>query len=226
MVERATAILREEVLAGDLLPGSRIPIEETAQRLQMSPIPVREALRGLASEELVVAVPQHGYRVSQLTRADLEDLFRLRATLDVLAVRLAVPRLREGHLRTLQRELTDLAAAQRDHDWPRQRDHHRGFHFALFTAADSPRLLRTLSTLWDHCDRYLRLAEGFREHPETVGEEHQVLMEACRARDVTLAVRRTREHLEFTRRTAARMLEAQERAEAGARRQPRAVRSG
>lgn len=209
MVDSAITSLREAILSGDILPGSRIPIEETAERLGMSPIPVREALRSLASEGLVIALPQRGYRVAHLTRDDMDELFTLRTHLEVLAVQQALPRLKDTHLRTLQREIVELTAAQRDHDWRRQQFHHRAFHFAFFEVAGSPRLLWMLAMLWDHCERYLRMAEGFRERPENVGNEHQVLVEAYRSGSLILAEQRTREHVEFTKSTALRMLDAQ-----------------
>jgi DNA-binding GntR family transcriptional regulator len=182
----------------------------------MSPIPIREALRSLASEGLVLALPQRGYRVAALTLDDFEDLFRLRRTLDLLAAELGVARLSPVHLASMERELVRLRAAQRDRDWPAQRRHHRTFHFVLFEAAGSPRLLRMLGVLWDQSERYLRLGESHRDHPEHVGDEHLVLLDACRRGDVAGVLARTGEHLELTRRTVAGVLATHDKEEESA----------
>src|SRR5687768_7127360 len=92
-VDVAISAIRHEILSGTLPPNGRVHINELAARLQMSPIPVREALRALASEGLLVAVPQRGYRVRATSTADLEETYRLRLLLDPLATRLAVPNL-------------------------------------------------------------------------------------------------------------------------------------
>src|SRR5690242_4657103 len=82
LVERAAEGLRAEILDGTLAPGDRVHLADAAERLGMSMVPVREALRSLASEGLVYAVPQRGYRVSELSLDDLEDTYRLRVELD------------------------------------------------------------------------------------------------------------------------------------------------
>lgn len=216
LVDRAVATLREEILAGDAAPGSRILIDEAAARLRMSPIPVREALRCLSSEGLVAALPQRGFRVSPLTLDDLEELFRLRRTLDLQAVERAVPRLSPADLARMEEDLVGLRRGQAEGDWQAQRRHHRDFHFAIFEAGRSPRLLAMLSVLWDQSERYLRIGELHRRHPERVGAEHLALLEACRRGDVDAVLAVTAEHLELTRRTVAGVLTAQEEKEMSA----------
>ncbi|HEX4215171.1 MAG TPA: GntR family transcriptional regulator [Candidatus Dormibacteraeota bacterium] len=206
LVDRAVALLREEILAGDAAPGSRVRIEEAAARLQMSQIPIREALRCLSSEGLVLALPQRGFRVAPLALDDFEDLFRLRRTLDLHAVERAVPRLSAADLTRMDEELARLGEAQRHRDWRAQRHHHQAFHFAIFEAGASPRLLAMLRMLWDQSERYLRLGEIHRRHPERVGAEHLVLLEACRRGDVDAVLAATAEHLELTRRTVVEVL--------------------
>jgi DNA-binding GntR family transcriptional regulator len=96
LVALAAESLRDDVLAGVFAPGDRILLDAVASELGMSNIPVREALRTLATEGLVEAVPNRGYVVVAATAEDLEDTYRLRTMLEPLAVRVAVPRLTDA----------------------------------------------------------------------------------------------------------------------------------
>jgi DNA-binding GntR family transcriptional regulator len=219
LVDQATAVLRERIVSCELRPGSRVHIERAAERLEMSPGPVREALRGLASEGLVVALPQRGYRVAPLSRDDFEDLFGVRVVLDLLAADRAVPRLTDADLEAMRGALEAVAGANRADDRTGQQRHHRRFHFLLFDAAGSVWLSRMLATLWDHSERYLRLSEDYRRHPPDVVGEHALLLDACRARDRALVRSRMEEHLALTHRTVLAALDAPWRADgAGVRR--------
>src|SRR6186713_370775 len=90
--ERAGDALRTAILEGELVPGQRVSQEAWAARAGVSLIPVREALRVLAGEGLVTYRPRRGYVVTELDVADLEEVYRLRRTLEAEALRLGVPR--------------------------------------------------------------------------------------------------------------------------------------
>lgn len=194
----AASVLREEILTGRLAPGAHIPLTETAERLEMSVIPVREALQTLTSQGLVEQRPHRGYRVQAANLADLEDTYRLRLVLDPMAVGLAVPRLDVADLEQLEGSLTWLTQAQQRDDWEAHRRHHRAFHFGIYANAGSPWLTRFLQMLWDGSERYQRLSTKHRGTlPERV-REHQLILEACSARDPAEASRRMYEHLSTT----------------------------
>src|SRR5690348_4749364 len=101
--EIALQVLRERLRSGDLAPGARLRVEELANDLEMSPTPVREALRLLQADGLVDYRAHHGIVVSELTPEEIQDLFRLRTVLEPLAVELAVPRLGRADLARLER---------------------------------------------------------------------------------------------------------------------------
>lgn len=206
LVDLALRALRDELLAGRLEPGSRIHLGETGARLGMSPIPVREALRTLASEGLVVSLPHRGYRVPEATLADLEDTYRLRLVLDPMAVEYAVPRLADEHLATAKQALDDLAEALRDSDWDRVRTANRRFHFAIYDAAESPWLTKLISMLWESSERYQRLASAGRGSAEARIAEHRRILNACKEGDAKKAAQLTWEHLNRTYTGASKIL--------------------
>lgn len=205
LAERAADLLREQVIGGELPPGSRVKAEDVAERLGMSPIPVREALRALAAGGLLVALPRRGYRVAEISQEDLEDIYRLRVLLDPLAVRLAVPELTAERHAEIEDAFAHLVDAYAADDWDAHRVHHRRFHFGIYDACGSPWLLRIIAMLWESSERYQRLSVLRRDSIEDRAAEHRGIMEACRRGDAQDAARRMRDHLELTLRSVKRL---------------------
>ena len=198
LVDVAAEALRTELQSGSLESGSRIHLGETAARLGMSTIPVREALRTLATEGLVVSLPHRGYRVPEASVADLEDTYRLRLIVDPLAVDLAVPNLTEEHLARADGALDRLTAALKVKDWSAIRAGNREFHFTIYEAAESPRLVKVITLLWDASERYQRLTSPHRGTTAQRKAEHVAILEACRSGDAKRAASLTYEHLHRT----------------------------
>src|ERR1700759_4944316 len=92
LAERAFGTLHTAIITGRLRPGARLPIEELAELLQMSPMPIREALRRLDAAGLVDNVPHRGARVTELSINDLEEVYEARLALETLAIRRAAER--------------------------------------------------------------------------------------------------------------------------------------
>jgi DNA-binding GntR family transcriptional regulator len=198
LVDLATQAIRQDLLAGELSAGSRIHLGETAERLRMSPIPVREALRTLATQGLVVALPHRGYRVPEVSLSDLKDIYRLRLVLDPMAVELAVPNLTAENLDQARSALAALEAGLRAEAWDRVRLANHRFHFAIYDAADAPWLLKMISMLWENSERYQRIASPGRGTPRQRIDEHRRILRAVAARDSTKAAKLTYEHLNRT----------------------------
>jgi DNA-binding GntR family transcriptional regulator len=207
LVERAVQGLRDEILDGTLAPGDRVHLTDAAARLGMSMVPVREALRSLAAEGLVCAVPQRGYRVSELSLGDLDDTYRLRLVLDPMAAELAVPNMTERELRVVRTAFDGLVAAYAAGDHVGHARFHRDFHFAIYEPCASPWLLRFLNQLWENSIRYQRLSHRRRGSLQDRAEEHRRILDAVEASDAAGAAQRVREHLELTRRSAATFAE-------------------
>jgi len=195
LVEYAAETLRESILAGDLAAGERILLDGIAQELGISPIPLREALRMLASEGLVVPLAHRGYTVAPLTVADLEETYRLRLLLEPLAVQLAVPRLAEVDVAHLTAELDLLGKAFDDGNWPNHRTHHRNWHFGIYAPCESAWLMRFIDMLWLNSERYQRLTTRIGGELRQRMKEHRRIMEAVKAGDGDRAAALMHEHL-------------------------------
>jgi DNA-binding GntR family transcriptional regulator len=150
---KAEAVYREtrwRILTGALAPGTPVNQAELAAEFQMSPTPVREALRRLESEGLVVFIAHTMVTVSPLDLKELDDLYVIRVALDPLAGRLAaINRTANDIVR-----LKDLLDPPLSSD-PRDRfEHNREFHRAVFSASGNQQLTRHLDQLWDRTERY------------------------------------------------------------------------
>ena len=196
LVERAARLLREEILAGKLRPDARIHIYATAARLEMSPIPIREALRTLASEGLVTPLAQRGYRVRSATVDDLDDVYNLRMILEPTATRMAVPRLNAEDLAHLGRVLTTFEEAVDNGDDAAELASHRAFHFGLFEASGSRWLVALLNILWANSERYRRMSMPHRAVMEQRAREQREILDACVDGNVELAEMLMRQHLD------------------------------
>jgi DNA-binding GntR family transcriptional regulator len=186
-VDVAASWLRESILSGDLVPGERIPLDRVAERLDMSLIPVREALRMIATEGLVRQLPHRGYLVQPLSVADVDDSYRLRMLIEPLAVRLAVPRLSEADFAALHTDLELLGRSFKAADWPGHRIHHRAFHFGIYEKCESAWLLRFTDMLWVNTQRYQRLTSQIKGELRERMREHERILAACEAGDAERA---------------------------------------
>lgn len=195
----AEHVLREMIFSGELQPGDRIYADEAADKLGMSPIPVREALRTLASRGLVEAIPQRGFRVRPADRHDFSETYELRMMLDPHAARIAVPRMTAAALDEMDRTLASLADTIRSGDVDSYDTDHRAFHFSIYNQSGSRWLIDIQLMLWENSQRYQRLSTGIRGSAEQRIDEHRAIADAVRLGDADGAAHLVHQHLEHTR---------------------------
>lgn len=183
------AALRADILTGVLGPGDQIVQETLAERYGVSRVPLREALKTLESEGQVVYHPHRGYFVTELSVADLLEVYRLRAILEAEAIRVAVPTLSDDDVDALAELAEEIDLAADDGDIIAMTAANRRFHFALFDAAGLPRLSRLLRQLWEATDAYRALYFQAGENRARVATEHGDMIAALRARDAERLVR-------------------------------------
>lgn len=197
------AALRADLIAGAHAPGERLKFAPLCERYGASVSVVREALTRLEQQGLVESEPRIGFRVRQVSLADLDDLTETRIDLEALAFRRAIDRgdvdwetaLVAAHHRLERTEmLTDDDPPQLRDDWEGA---HLAFHDALLAGCDRPWLLGMTRTLRDAGEFYRRLSH-LQEPGRDVAGEHRGLLEAALARDADEGTRRLREHYERT----------------------------
>jgi DNA-binding GntR family transcriptional regulator len=178
-------VLREAILVGELAPGSITTQVALAERYGTGRTPLREALRLLQSERLVADEPNRRVRITPLTSEDAEELFITRVLLEPAAVRLTVPALTSRDDAELRGYMAQMDHYEEGEDWVALREPHRAFHERLFSAA-GPRIVATLSQLFDHAERYRLRSSPGREFWKLRQSEHRALFTAAAARDAEL----------------------------------------
>ncbi|GAA3212377.1 GntR family transcriptional regulator [Nonomuraea helvata] len=182
------AELRRAITTGRLRPGSPIRQDALAEELQVSRVPLREALKTLEGEGLVTYKAHKGYCVAVLSLDDLREVYRIRELLEEEAVRHAVARLTDDDLDRLESAQEEVERAAAAGDVPAMAAANRLFHMTLFDLAGLPRLARLIRTLWDTTDAYRSMYYGDAGNRERVVKEHRTTLDALRRRAADEAV--------------------------------------
>jgi DNA-binding GntR family transcriptional regulator len=196
LAEKAFETLHTAIITGQLRPGSRLPIEELAEVLQMSPMPIREAVRRLDAAGLVENIPHRGARVTELSNTDLMEVYEARLALEVLAIRRAAERFSDEDATAARRRLDELGTMSDDNSAATSAAH-AAFHFALYEAAESAWLIRLIRPVWETAERYCLEVPQCRQL-EAREHEHEAILEACIAHDPDRAAIALRDHLATT----------------------------
>ena len=185
--------LRDEIIRGDLVPGQYLRLEEIAARFDVSTMPVREALRDLEAEGLVTIFPHRGAIVTQLSADELQDIYDIRATLEEMATRLAVPLVTKPTLT----ELTLLVEQMENHlgDVATLVKLNHQFHLTLYAASGRRHLCELNRILRYRTQHYLHaFIVELGRMPQAQGE-HRAILEACKHGDVEQAATIIHDHV-------------------------------
>ncbi|WP_037569060.1 GntR family transcriptional regulator [Phaeacidiphilus oryzae] len=191
-------VLRERLLSGSLAPGTRVNEVTLAQELGISRGPLREAVRQLVSEGLLVHTPNRGATVFQADADDVQALFELRTALETAASRLAADRRTDQDVAALQAACTRARETIRES----RRFVHRldlDFHRTLTATASSPRIAEELWRVQQQIILLRSTIEVPVEHTAASLEDHEQIADAIAAGAAERAAELMRVHLERVR---------------------------
>lgn len=188
--------LREAILRGELKPGERLMEIQLANKLGVSRTPIREAIRKLELEGLVLMIPRKGAEVAQITEKSLRDVLEVRRALENLAVQLAC-------LRMSPQTLVDLKAAARafeeilgGEDVTAVAEADVAFHDVIYMATDNQRLISLLNNLREQMYRYRVEYLKKKECHKQLLWEHQEIIRAIEAGEIDVATKITEQHID------------------------------
>ena len=209
VTEQVAAELRRSILSGSLAPGQEFSLRDMANMLQVSFIPVREALRVLEGEGLVIIRPGRSAMVAPLDLDDLRAIYRLRRILEPEIAQRSCLLLSDQDLDALEKQTAEFGDEQRGiHEIY---EGHHAFHLALLRPAATAWDIRMLTTLWRAAERYIRI--GFAKLDPDPEEHHrrqrlhQEMVAAFRLRDPSAAAEAMERHLAGNEQTALIALE-------------------
>jgi DNA-binding GntR family transcriptional regulator len=190
-------LVREAVLekigSGALNPGERVVEAALAAELDVSSIPVREAIRELVAMGILESAPHRGAWVRKVSLQETIDTLRIRAALEPLAVETALDRLR-ARCRDLRAAVQGILAAARRHDVGAFQLHNQHFHRTIVAAAQSAVLLRAWDSMAYQVRTRFTLQYLTEVDPIVLAQEHAEIVDAIEAGDLKRAAALLRSH--------------------------------
>lgn len=188
--------LRKAIISGELKSGERLMEVQLAEELGVSRTPVREAIRKLELEGLVVMVPRKGAYVAGVSLKDVAEVFEIRASLEGLAASLAAERITEEEIEQLERLLVQIKACVDKQDIDKLIKRDEEFHDALYKAARNEKLVQIINNLREQIHRFRVTSLTNPNRVKELFEEHKRIVEALADRDTEMARQLTQEHIE------------------------------
>lgn len=180
----ATAAIRQMILTGELKPGDRVDQNEIATRLDISRHPVRQAIERLAERGFVQSRPHRSVIVSDLSIADMEQLYFARKVLEEEAIRLSWDRYDAAFLDGAGKLIEAMDRATRNADLDEFMFHNLEFHMNFYRACGNVHIVRVISSLFELSERYQRTALMTNPRRDVVGTEHSDMLKAIDDRDL------------------------------------------
>jgi DNA-binding GntR family transcriptional regulator len=207
VIEAVYDRLRTAITAGALAPGTKVSIRSIADSCQVSTMPVREALRRLESDGLVV-FGRRSITVSNLSADQVTQVFRIRLQLELLATEWAIEQVTEDDVADLQDILTRMDRPDIGVDeW---RSLNQDFHRRFYHCARSPHLLELIGREWDKVEPFMAIYASSVDDFQEAQRQHAEILAAIAEWDLYTLIIKTTEHSEYTSRTVTAALAKRE----------------
>lgn len=187
--------LRQAILRGEMEPGERLMEIQLAQKLGVSRTPIREAIRKLELEGLVIMIPRKGAEVAHITEKDMKDVLEVRSTLEELVVELAIKNVTEEKLDELKAANKVFESAVVSKDVVNIVEADVKFHDILYSMTNNARLIQIINNLREQMYRYrLEYVKDARTHSILISE-HNDIIKQIREKNVSVAKTVIHQHI-------------------------------
>lgn len=187
--------LRQAILRGEMEPGERLMEIQLAQKLGVSRTPIREAIRKLELEGLVIMIPRKGAEVAHITEKDMRDVLEVRSTLEELVVQLAIKNVAEEKLDELRAANRVFESAVVSKDVVNIVEADVKFHDILYSMTNNPRLIQIINNLREQMYRYrLEYVKDARTHSILISE-HNDIIKQIKEKNVDVARKVIHQHI-------------------------------
>ena len=195
--------LRSRIIRGELQAGDALRQQHLAAQFGTSAIPVREALRMLEADRFVVIHPNRGAVVRSISLAEAAEIVKIRLVVEPLALSMAVPNMTRTDVDASRQILDGFAGVEDPYELSGL---NREFHFSLYHACGSPRLLAIIESLFDDVLRFAHANIAQQHGNKQAHREHRSIWVACRNGAAQQAADRLRAHIERSRNSLAKLL--------------------
>ncbi len=191
--------LRHRIITKQLKPGQRLPEVNIAVQMGVSRTPVREALRRLASEGLVLIIPNSGARLASPTRREMEDTYAVREQLECISVAIAATRISERNLRRLEDAILEEEKAFEEKNLELYLEVNENFHRIIADASGNRVLAEFVENILARTNAYVVFYDPFYDIVDNPSiDQHKAIAQALKERDREKAVDLMREHLKLS----------------------------
>jgi DNA-binding GntR family transcriptional regulator len=188
--------LREKILSGEIKAGQPLRQAALAEELNVSRIPVREALLQLEAEGLVSFEPHKGATATELTASQVDELFELRAMLEADLLASSIPHISDEKLAEASELLSRLdKALGKENAANTWSELNSDYHNCLYSGANRPQTQDLVNTLNKNADRYIRMHLQWAGGISKAESEHNELLALCKARNVEKSVALLKQHI-------------------------------
>ena len=188
--------LRRAILTGQLKPGERLMEVHLANKLGVSRTPIREAIRKLELEGLVIMIPRRGAEVARITEKSLKDVLEVRRALDALSVELACDRITEEDMKRLLQACQDFEKAAKGKDASVIAKADVALHDIIVEATGNQRLAQLVNNLSEQMYRYRFVYIKEESKHDMLVAEHREIYESIASRDKERAARAAKLHID------------------------------
>lgn len=202
--------LRQAILKGELAPGERLMEIALAERLGVSRTPIREAIRKLELEGLVLMIPRKGAEVAKISEKSLRDVLEVRRSLEELAIELACQRMDEEAVLELEAAQEAFRRAMKSGDVMKIAETDEAYHDVIYKGTGNDRLVQILNNLREQMYRYRLEYIKDEDKRQILLIEHENILRAVRFRKVEEAKHAMREHIDNQEITVSKNIKEQE----------------
>ncbi len=188
--------VRGAIISGVLKPGERLMEVQLAEKLGVSRTPIREAIRKLELEGLVIMMPRKGAYVADLSLKDITDVLEIRAALEGLAAGLAVLRITDEEIEELETTARQFHQAIEDDDFDMIVQKDIEFHDRIFRATRNDKLLQITNNLREQVQRFRIMYINKSNKSKDLAKEHYEIAEAISKRNIDMAEKIAKRHIE------------------------------
>ncbi len=198
--------LRKAILTGQLKPGERLMEVHLANRLGVSRTPIREAIRKLELEGLVIMIPRRGAEVARITEKSLKDVLEVRRALDALSVELACDRITKEDIERLLKACVTFEEAAMGKDASVIAKADVALHDIIVEATGNQRLMQLVNNLSEQMYRYRFVYIKEESQHDVLVSEHREIYESIACRDKERAAAAARLHIDNQERSIIRQI--------------------
>lgn len=186
--------LKDKIIDGIVKPGERLIISELAAEFDVSPMPVREAIKRLQQENFVEVIPHIGARVISFELEKFKEIARILIELEGLATELTTPYIQGDIVVELNQLMKEMERAVKEKDHSLYGQLNKEFHMKIYGAGPYPYLYELISNLWEKTEFLRAIFTKFIGRPQKSYEEHILWLDALVKGDAAKAKEILKEH--------------------------------